>query len=163
MKINNKLSYKKYGGFSLIELLVVISIIGVLIGLSAFGLQGARQSARDARRVADIEQIRSGLELYKADCGVYPTEDELNGPVNPQGDLIGSGLTPTCLATNTYISNIPQDPHPGRAYVYSRTTPTTYEICAAMESRGHTTACRGMDPGWCPTAGMFCNYVIRNP
>jgi general secretion pathway protein G len=150
-------------GFSLIELLVVISIIGILIGLSAFGLQGARQSARDARRIADIEQIRSGLELYKADCGVYPTADQMNGPLNPQGDLIGDNSSTACLNTNTYISNIPQDPHPGRVYVYQRLTPTTYEICAAMESRGSNLACNGMNPGWCPNAGMLCNYRVENP
>ena len=52
-------------GFTLIELLVTISIIGILIGLSVFGLQGARQSARDAKRKADLDmrlrQVMSGL------------------------------------------------------------------------------------------------------
>ncbi|MCK4588676.1 prepilin-type N-terminal cleavage/methylation domain-containing protein, partial [Candidatus Woesebacteria bacterium] len=60
-------------GFTLIELLVVISIIGILLALSIFGLQGARKSARDSKRKADIELIRSGIEIYKADCNVYPT------------------------------------------------------------------------------------------
>ena len=60
-------------GFTLIELLVVISIIGILIAVSIFGLSGARESARDARRKSDLELIRSGLELYRADCNAYPT------------------------------------------------------------------------------------------
>ncbi len=41
-------------GFTLIELLVVIAITAILIGLSVFGLQGARESARDAQRKADL-------------------------------------------------------------------------------------------------------------
>ena len=88
MKNNRKIILMTLGGFSLIELLVVISIIGILVGLSAFGLQGARQASRDARRVSDIEQIRSGLELYKADCGVYPENADFPAA---GGDLIGDG------------------------------------------------------------------------
>ena len=64
---------RKNKGFTLIELLVVISILGVLLALSVFGMQGARQSSRDGRRKADLEQIRSGLEMYRADCNAYPT------------------------------------------------------------------------------------------
>ena len=146
-------------GFSLIELLVVISIIGVLIGLSAFGLQGARQSARDARRVSDIEQIRSGLELYKADCGVYPDNTDFPGPTE---DLEGDGSSLSCSGSNTYISNRPQDPNPGKMYRYNRTSPTIYEICAAMETGGATVPCQGMNPGQCGV-GISCNYRVENP
>src|SRR3989344_5965218 len=63
---------RKTYGFTLIELLVVISIVGSIIGLSVFGLQGARQSSRHSKRKADLEQIRSGLEIYKSDCDKYP-------------------------------------------------------------------------------------------
>ena len=64
-------------GFTLIELLVVLSIIGVLVGLSIFGLRSARESSRDGTRKADLELIRSGVEIYKADCDNYPLSAEL--------------------------------------------------------------------------------------
>jgi len=157
---NRQINLKNHKGFSLIELLVVISIIGVLIGLSAFGLQGARQSARDARRVADIEQIRSGLELYKADCGNYPSTTDFPGA---GGNLLGDGSPLSCLSSNTYISNRPQDPNPGKIYRYNRISPTTYEICAAMEANTSTISCQGMTPGLCPDASHPCNYKVKNP
>ena len=161
MTARNKLTLKPIQAFSLIELLVVISIIGVLIGLSAFGLQGARQSARDARRISDIEQIRSGLELYKADCGVYP--DNTNFP-GPGGDLLGDASSLSCASGNTYISNRPEDPFgAGRIYLYNRISPTTYEICGAMENKASTLSCAGKTPGQCPTAGVPCNYRVVNP
>src|SRR3972149_9954423 len=81
-------------GFTLIELLVVISIIGILIGLSVFGLQGARKSSRDAVRKADLEQIRSGLGMYKADCDTYPLTANFSLPATTT--LVGSGLTGSC-------------------------------------------------------------------
>ena len=58
--------------FTMIELLVVISIIGIVVALSFFGIQNTRASSRDAKRKSDLETIRSVLELYKADCKEYP-------------------------------------------------------------------------------------------
>ena len=87
-------------GFTLIELLVVVSIIGILIALSIFGLQGARESSRDARRKADLETIRSGLEIYKADCNDYPPASKVVGG----SPLVGDGSPTSCAVTNTYIS-----------------------------------------------------------
>ena len=62
----------KYGDF----LLVVIVIISILIGMSVFGIQGARKNSRDARRKSDLEQLRSALELYRADNGGYVCYDD---------------------------------------------------------------------------------------
>jgi type II secretion system protein G len=59
-------------GFTLIELLVVIAIIGMLSGMVLVSMSGARGKARDARRVNDIDQIRSALELYYLQNDQYP-------------------------------------------------------------------------------------------
>ena len=65
-------------GFSLVELLVVISIIAILsvIGITVF--TGVQKGARDARRRGDIHAIAQALEQFKAQYGVYP-------PVPPAG------------------------------------------------------------------------------
>jgi prepilin-type N-terminal cleavage/methylation domain-containing protein len=62
----------KKKGFTLIELLVVVAIIGLLATLSIVALNTARAKARDAKRVGDIKQIQTALELYYNENGVYP-------------------------------------------------------------------------------------------
>ena len=137
----------------MIELLVVISIIGILIGLSLIGLQGVRASARDGKRKADLELIRSGLEIYKSECDVYPQTITFGGAL--------TGGTPppaSCVASNVYISLIPKDPlDPSQAYYYSRTTTVTYQLCAALEKGGSDTCTGGCG------SGITCNYKVTNP
>lgn len=85
---------KNKKGFTLIELLVVIAIIGLLATLSVVSLNNARERARDARRLSDIRQIQTALELYYNIKNVYPanltaleTEGILNPvPSNPEPD-----------------------------------------------------------------------------
>lgn len=138
-------------GFTLIELLVVISIIGILLALSMFGFQGAREASRDAGRKADLEQIRSALEMYKADCDNYPAS--LTSP------LKGDGSTPTCATANIYLASIPDDPlNPARRYLYSRLTKTSYELCAALEQGAGAVTC-----GESSNCGAACNYKVTNP
>lgn len=62
---------KKSKGFTLIELLVVIAIIGILAGIVLVSLGGARASARDGRRQADLNSIKLAMELYYNDNNVY--------------------------------------------------------------------------------------------
>lgn len=139
-------------GFTLIELLVVISIIGILVAISVFGLSGARESARDARRKSDLELIRSGLEIYKADCNTYPAS------ITFGSSLGGSGTPSTCLATNTYIADIPTDPtSTTRSYIYS-SDGATYEICTSLEQETGTVTCGGSS-----NCGSTCNYKVTNP
>ncbi len=141
-------------GFTLIELLVVISIIGILIAVSMFGLQGARESSRDARRKSDLELIRSGLEIYKSDCGSYPLSLPVAGSA-----LVGTGDTDSCDADNEYISAVPADPTTTtRNYAYYSEDGSEYELCASLEEGDDTPTCQRS----CGSE-VTCNYKVENP
>jgi general secretion pathway protein G len=89
--------------FTLIELLVVIAIIGLLATISVISLNNARAKARDAKRVADVKQVQTALELYFNDKGHYPTETEFNS---------GSILSTSTNGTTTYMAIIPSATNP---------------------------------------------------
>ncbi|MCK5510994.1 type II secretion system protein [Candidatus Parcubacteria bacterium] len=116
MKINKK-------GFTLIELLVVIAIIGLLSTLAVVSLSNARQKARDAKRMSDMKQISTAMELYSSDQGTSDYPINLTAP-QVCGDagvvavaedaaaidrLCSSGSSITD-GTNTYLQSIPDDP-----------------------------------------------------
>jgi prepilin-type N-terminal cleavage/methylation domain-containing protein len=139
-------------GFTLIELLVVISIMGILLALSTFGMQNARQSSRDGKRKADMEQIRSGLEMYRADCGTYPATSELT---------FGGSLTGDCPTSNTYINFVPQDPTPATAKYSYTSDGVTYTLCSTLEQRPSSYDNTGC--GSCAVTTATCYYKAINP
>jgi len=101
-------------GFSLIELMVVLLILGLLIGIVGPRLIGQGDEARVSAARIQIESIGSALKMYKLDNGVYPsTEQGLDALVNmPQ-----TGTIPKKWRKGGYMDKIPQDPW-GNDYVY---------------------------------------------
>ncbi len=69
----------KRQGFTLIELLAVIAIIGLLATLSFAALKNASLKARNTKRLSNIKQYITAMQLYYSDYGGYPTTDTSNG------------------------------------------------------------------------------------
>lgn len=143
-------------GFSLIELLVSISIISILIGSALFILkpQDYLKRTRDSRRQSDLKVIQTALEQYYANNSGYPA----SGLVP-----FGSNWTTGSPAV-TYLRQVPQDPsyvssNPNSAYCYSLSVPT-YSLCTTLETSSGGTA------GTCtPISGSPTNYnyCLANP
>ena len=111
-----KVFFSNLQGFTLIELLVVIAIIGILATLAIVSLTNARSSSRDAKRIADLKQLQTALEVYYNDYGSYPTLlSDLSSSTLPIKYLESIPTTPTpidgdCTATsNNYIYNTSYD------------------------------------------------------
>ena len=110
--------------FTLIELLIVISIIGVIISISFVSFSNIRQKGRDTKRIADIKLIQKSLGDYYRDEGLYPDT------LTPGESLTGSS------SNAIYMQTIPQNPSPkndgvcpNREYTYEITaTSTSYKI-----------------------------------
>lgn len=113
MKISSKNK-----GFTLIELLVVVAIIGLLASVVLASLNSARGKARDAKRLSDLEQIRTALAMYYNDHnGTYPPAYPASwSGISAAGCGWGyNGTTSGATAyitglTPTYISVLPTDP-----------------------------------------------------
>ena len=73
--IFNMYLHKRQRGFTLIELMVVIAIIGMLSSIVLASMNSARKKARDAKRLSDMHQLQNALELYYSDNSAYPTSD----------------------------------------------------------------------------------------
>lgn len=120
-------------GFTLIELLVVIAIIGLLSTLAVVALGSARLKARDSKRLSDLKQTQTALELYYTDKNAYPivTPSSTLGAGN-YACLNGSGFAATGCAI-PYMGIVPKDPVATSNYSYVSADGTTYTITAALE------------------------------
>ena len=136
----------KKGGFTIVELLIVIVIIGILATLIIVAYNGIQQRARDTDRDADLRALKTSIELYKADFGYYPSAGT---------DNVGYTITNlTSTLVPTYMKSIPQDPQypaAGKAYSYVRGTVASDSYAIYMQGYEAKPVCKAgnnVNVGW---------------
>lgn len=124
-------------GFTLIEMLVVISIIGILATLAFSSYSGAQKQTRDTQRKSDLNQYRNALENYAAaNNGLYP----LMTTPNTVDNICGTGKA----LDSKFIASCPDDPlssEDEHYYYGSSSDQTRYVLYANIETGGYWYIC----------------------
>lgn len=135
----------KERAFTLVEILVVVTIIALLATFGAISYSQFIKQSRDARRRTDIEQIRASIEMYRSfdSLGQYPTTIQFG-----TGDIKD--------ATATYLSKVPNDPLPANTYYYLvLDSNRDYLLCTYLEGGGLSVA-----GTVCGSSSLQCNYCM---
>lgn len=145
----------KQRGFTIVELLIVIVIIGILASITIVAYNGIQGRARDSARVSDINAIRKALEVYKSFNGEYPDENSAsweNSYTDPQNFM---------AALKPYLGKTPVDPinnttHYYYYYRYPAGSSSWGVTCPAARGEYYVLGILGLDnssgttisPGW---------------
>lgn len=125
----SKKLYLSDNGFTLMELLVVITILGLLTTIGVASYRNLTVNSRDAKRLTDLRILQSALEEYHSDQLHYPPEFDFTGPL----------VSPGTANIKTYLKTPPQDPNT------NTTTPYLYEAqgtnCATATAASCTSYC----------------------
>jgi len=190
--IGTPMNYTKKHGFTLIELMIVIVILGVLMTIGTFAFQSSAAKGRDARRKSDLEALSKALDMYNNDRGKYPAGD--NGIIKGCGaayDLscgnmgCSADADPTCLAGNKfwggntissplaiYMTKLPVEPSYGRRYYYESVnvgsgTNNGFRLYTRLENLQDasipTTDSKQYSVSCSLSASdVYCNYVVNS-
>lgn len=140
----------KQDGFTLIELMIVVSVLGIIMAVVIVGINPSTYllQGRDGRRMTDLAAVQSAIEQYFAQTSSYP-------PLPPAVGSIPDAGNAWTVGGVTYLKSVPADPS-GGSYEYCLSG-TNYMICANMETTPLPSSCLS------PAYGCTRNCCLTNP
>ena len=133
-------------GFTLLELLVVIVIIGILALLIIPNLTSAPKKARDVQRKTDLRAVQKSLEEYYVSNNAYP--------VTTTFTALSTSLVPSIMRA------LPVDPSTGNPVYYYSGTATAYTLKGCLENTGDAGQYVLSDTTYCGTGGKA--FTLNN-
>ena len=147
-------------GFTIIELIFVVIVIGILSGIMLVAYTGVRQEARDSERKYELEILASAIDKYYLSNGHYPMPSgwctQISNTASGYDTAFASELAP-------YLDEVPYDPiHKGtyQGYLYRNVGDASYYLYAELEGEDR------VDDGFsgCSRIGGINNeYDYRTP
>lgn len=157
-----KVSDNMCQGFTLLELLIVIAIIGVLSIVVVVALDSSRAGSRDANRASQMQEFLKAFELYYTEAGSYPDDGVADG--GAALEFVEGSISGNELRTSEYLSRIPEDPRyvasEGYHYCVDSAGSSMYLIINTEKDKGGTDYCtvsrgpRAYSPGICTLGGL---------
>ena len=138
-------------GFTLLELLVVISIIGILMAIGSVSFSTAQKKGRDSRRMGDMKAIQKSLEECYALDNKYP-------------QTVSSDSSLECEGGTVTMNLVSDDPKPDEDYTYTvdANPATIYCLCAELENTGAGNASDVGSGGSCSYAADDDYFCVSN-
>jgi len=149
-------------GFTLIEILIVVAIIAILASIVLVGIGPTEKLGRDSRRVSDLHEVQTALELYYSKCGYYPGDiPSGSGGACTGFTAIGgySQLVTVIQGSGLGVNTMPNDPTVGANYYYAATPTGDSYILEAKLENSNGSAFSGYNGANYPVA----NYTAGDP
>lgn len=166
-------THKHTTGFTLVELLVSISILILILSITLASINVALMKARDAQQMADLKSVSLALELYFNKYGTYPPSP--NNCCSYEDHNANFESMAGYLVLEGFLPSIPKSPGPVPYlhYKYPSNYPTTDDSAGSLligylEAKQPTTdafdnSCRPFEANWCSQTVPSSAYCLCHP
>lgn len=158
---------KTSSGFTIVELLIVIVVIGILAAITIVAYNGIQSRGRDAQRLSEMDRFKKSLEVYYIDNGVYP---QCAGSTDVCTSTSGYGSNITTLPITPAVKLDPLNVNTSYGYYYARAhtkaatgdpvstgDPKDYVVAMRLENNGGT-----VFGGWNNAANLNWYHSVNN-